>query len=354
MAVTKSTYQPVDGHAQPGRLPGGRRRCGCARATRGILAVATVVLAALALTARGARAADITIVLSGQASPYVKAEAELRARLVKLGHTTRTIEIGELVKKPDPGRGSGAAFVAVGTPAAAWLKANLPAQTPLVYCMTSDTEAPAPATGRMMAGVSTNVPLSVQFGLIAEALPRAATIGVLYRSDNEKSARMLADATASLPKGWKIHAVAVDKHESVAKAIDALLAGGADVVWTAPDSSVYDVATVRSLLLAAIRSRTPVFGFSPAFVRAGALLGVGIEPARQGRQAAAIVDLLVKAAAAASSGATTQPRPEQLCPDPEFQLAVNLIVARELSITLPKSLVSRAVHVFDAEDEVKE
>jgi ABC-type uncharacterized transport system substrate-binding protein len=146
----------------------------------------------------------------------------------------------------------------------------------------------------------------------------------------------------------------VDKHESVAKAIDALLAGGVDVVWTAPDSSVYDVATVRSLLLEAIRSHTPVFGFSPAFVRAGALLGVGIEPAHQGRQAAAIVDLLLKAAAAASSGATTQPRPEQLCPDPEFQLAVNLIVARELSITLPKSLVTRAVHVFDAQDDVKE
>jgi len=348
------TYQPVDGHPQPGRLPDGRRRCGCARATRGILAVATAALAALALTASGARAAEVTIVLSSKAGPYVKAEEELRARLVGLGHTTRTIEIGELAKKPEPGRGSGAMFVAVGTPAATWLKANLPAQTPLVYCMTLDAEAPAPATGRKVAGVSTHVPLSVQFGLIAEALPRATTIGLLYRSDNENSARMLADATASLPKSWKLQAIAVDKHESVAKAIGVLLDSGVDVVWTAPDSSVYDVATVRSLLLAAIRSHTPVFGFSPAFVRAGALLGVGIDPAHQGRQAAGIVDLLLKTAAATSSGATTQPRPEQLCPAPEFQLAVNLIVARELSITLPKSLVSRAVHVFDAVDEVKE
>lgn len=353
MAVIVPTYQPVDGRPRPRRLPGGRWRPGYARAARGILAVATVVLAALALTARDARAADITIVLSSQAGPYVKAEAELKARLVGLGHTTRTIEIGELVKKPDPGGGSGAMFVGVGTPATAWLKANLPAQTPLVYCMTSDAKAPATVTGRRMAGVSINVPLSAQFALIAEALPRATTIGVLYRSDNENSARMLAGAKAELPKSWKIQAVAVDKHESVAKAIDTLLTGAVDVVWTAPDSSVYNVATVRSLLLAAIRSRTPVFGFSPAFVRAGALLGVGIEPARQGRQAAAVVDLLLKAAGATSSGATTQPRPEQLCPDPEFELAVNLIVARELSITLPKSLVSRAVHVFDAEDEVK-
>lgn len=347
------TYQRVERRPRPGRLPGGRRRLGYARATCGITVVATVVLAALALTARDARAADVTIVLSSQASPYVKAETELKTRLVGLGQTTRTIDIGELVKKPDPGRSSGAMFVAVGTPATVWLQANLPAQTPLVYCMTSDARTPAKVTGRKIAGVSTNVPLGVQFGLIAEALPRATTIGLLYRSDNQNSARMLAEAKAKLPKGLKLHAVAVDKHESVAKAIDALLAGAVDAVWTAPDSSVYDMATVRSLLLAAIRSRTPVFGFSPAFVRAGALLGVGIEPAHQGRQAAGIVDLLLKATPATSSGATTQPRPEQLCPAPEFELAVNLIVARELSITLPKSLVSRAVHVFDAKDEGK-
>jgi len=320
------------------------------RTSRGMLAVATVVLAALALTARGARAADITIVLSSQAGPYVKAEAELKARLAGLGHTTRTIELSKGIKKSDIGR-SGVTFVGVGTPAVVWLDANLPAQKSLVYCMTSGgTHAPAPARGGRRVGVSTDVPLRVQFGLIAEAMPRATTIGVLYRSDNKKSASILAHAKADLPKNWKIHAVAVDKYESVAKAIDSLLAGGVDVVWTAPDSSVYNVATVRSLLLAGIRSRTPVFGFSPAFVRAGALLGVGINPVHQGRQAATIVDRLVKAGAGTSPGSTTQPSPDQLCQDPEFQLAVNLIVARKLSLKLPKSLVTRAVHVFGAEE----
>ena len=40
------------------------------------------------------------------------------------------------------------------------------------------------------------------------------------------------------------------------------------------DAAAYDAATVRSLLLASIRRKTPVFGYSPALVRAGALLGV--------------------------------------------------------------------------------
>ncbi|MCP4592750.1 MAG: hypothetical protein GY842_18600 [bacterium] len=349
--------QPDDGRSRRGHLTGIRRRPGYARVTHAILTLAALVAAALTLTARGALAEEITIALSSKAAPYVEAANELKNQLVGAGHTIRTVEIGKATKKSDLKGDSDAMFVAVGTPATTWLKANLPAQSPLVYCMTTDIEkvakTGAPTAKRKIAGVSTKVPLKVQFGLIAEALPRATTIGVLYRSDKSKSVSLLADVKANLREGWKLHAVAVDKHKSVAKAIDALLAGDVDVVWTAPDSSVYNVATVRSLLLTAIRSRTPVFGFSRGFVRAGALLGVGIKPAHQGRQAAALVELLLKSAGATSPSATSQPRSKQLYPDPEFQLAVNLIVARKLSLTLPKSLISRAVHVFGSEEEGK-
>ena len=327
-----------------------RRRFRHARGIRGILAVAASSLLALAIPAR---AADVTIVLSGKATPYVKAEKELKARLVKLGHTTRTVELGKLAdEKEFPRGGSDDVFVAVGTPATVWLKANLSVKTPLVYCMTSETFAST--SGRKIAGVGTSVPVGRQLALIAEALPQAKRVGVLYRSESKKSLSMLAGVRNNLPQGWKLNAVALDKHESVAKAIDALLAEGTDVVWTTADSAVYDVATVRSLLLAAIRSRTPVFGFSPAFVRAGALLGVGICPARQGRQAAGLVDPLLKAVKTTSSAATQpESRKQELTPEPEYQLAVNLVVARRLSITLPKNLIDRAVHVFGGDEEEK-
>ena len=46
---------------------------------------------------------------------------------------------------------------------------------------------------------------------------------------------------------------------------------------------------MRTLLLAGIRKKIPVWGFSTAFVRAGALIGVGVEPRSQGAQAAEIL-----------------------------------------------------------------
>ena len=45
-----------------------------------------------------------------------------------------------------------------------------------------------------------------------------------------------------------------------------------------------------------LRTNVPVFGFSPAFVRAGALVGVGVDPAAQGQQAATLTAVTVVAA----------------------------------------------------------
>lgn len=351
MALTSNAIQPVDGHDRPGGASADRRGLVRAR-TPGRAFAAAAMLVTMAAGADGARAAEVTVVVSSKASPYAKAEKELRARLAKLGHNARTVELAELAKSKPARPGDSDVYVAVGTPATAWLKTHLPGRAPLVYCMTSEAEAPVQDNGRKLAGVSTRVPLHSQFGLIAEALPKATKMGVLYHSDNKNSVSILEGVKVGLPKSWQLHAVAVDKHESPAKAIAALLSQGVDVVWTAPDSSVYGVATVRSLLLAAIRSRTPVFGFSPAFVRAGALLGVGIDPTRQGRQAAGLVDPLLKAAKE-TSAATTRPKPESLTAEPEFEIAVNLVVARALSITLPKGLVDRAAHVIGAEGEVE-
>jgi ABC-type uncharacterized transport system substrate-binding protein len=261
--------------------------------------------------------------------------------------------LDETPKVPDLSARGDDAFIAVGTRAAALLHAKLDAATPLVYCMVSDPETLGLAEGRQTFGVSTNVPLAAQFQLIAEALPAAKAVGLLYRSEGEKSARLLKSVKESLPKGMRLEAVAVDKHESVAKAIEALLAQEVDVVWTSPDATVYDVATVRSLLLTSIRKNTPVFGFSPAFVRAGALLGVGIDPRSQGKQAAGIVHQVLQRKTPATQSAKPLTR-EQCFPQAEFQIAVNLIVARKLSIALPKALVQRATQVFDEKKSAEE
>lgn len=283
------------------------------------------------------------LVLSADAEPYRRAEAAFRRSWDGGADTAMLSEL----------RGRGAAaiassghaiFVAVGTEAAAWLRAALPEGASMVYCMVADPDGAGLTGPPRIHGVSTAVSLDAQLSLLSETLPRARTIGALYRSDRDHSRRQIEALSDALPPGWRVEAVAIDAHASVSAAIDEMLSRGVDVVWTAPDSAVYDVNTIRGLLLASLRRNVPVFGFSAAFVRAGALVGIGVDSATQGKQAAEIAGRL------RGSPAHRQQTPASESPiylEPEFEVAVNLVVAERLSVSIPRRVVDRATHVFD-------
>ena len=300
-----------------------------------------IILVALALLTRSAAAAEVVIVKSSEAEPYTQAEEGLKSVLTEQHHATRTVLLAEInAKGVQAVIRAPAAVVAVGTPAAALLQKKLPPTIPLAYCMVPNPVGIGLTAGRAATGVTTDVSLPVQFQMISEGLPKARNIGMLYRSDNQEGPRLLKMMETSLPAGWRLEAVAVNDHPSVAAAIEALTHKKIDLIWTAADASVYDSAAVRALLLAALRNKIPVWGFSPAFVRAGAILGVGVDPRAQGAQAAAIaLKLLLNPQASLE----TVHSPESC------QLAVNLVVAEQLGIELPEGLVRRAQFVFKGE-----
>jgi putative ABC transport system substrate-binding protein len=62
------------------------------------------------------------------------------------------------------------------------------------------------------------------------------------------------------------------------------LKGKADVLIAEPDTELYNSATVKPLVLASLEARLPIVGFSPGFVRAGALVGVYPDFRELGRQ----------------------------------------------------------------------
>jgi ABC-type uncharacterized transport system substrate-binding protein len=299
------------------------------------------------LSAADASARTITIVLSSGATPYRHAESGLRSALHQRGHKTRSALLKDLVNEVGLKASDTDAVVAVGTEAAVQLHADLRASALLTYCMVSDAEAAGLTYDRPAWGVSVNVPLASQFALISEALPKARCVGMLYRSDRATSRKLFMAAKGSMPAGWRLEGVAINMHESEAAAIGELLRRNVDVVWTAPDASVYRAATVRSLLLGAMRRGVPVFGFSRAFVRAGALLGVAIDPEEQGRHTAELTDRLLRRGPESEPKASEEgdPAPQRVH-DPRFDLAVNLIVAEKLSIRLPETLVKRARYTF--------
>ena len=290
-----------------------------------------------------ARAGEIVIVLSSDAAPYAQAQAGLNKQFAEQKRETRTVALPDVSKKGlDATIGTRADLVvAVGTSASVWLHTQLPPATLLVYCMVADPAAAGLAGGRVSYGVSTDIPVKSQLGLIAEALPKARSLGILYRSNTPEGQRQLKSLQEILPKDWQIKPVALDKYGSIADAVDSLMKQHVDVVWTTADPTVYDTASVRALLLASLRTNTPVFGYSAAFVKAGALIGIGVDSEAQGRQAATLALGLLK-------GASDNKTPLVNPPD-NFQIAVNLIVASQIGVQLPPNLVQRATYTYKEE-----
>ncbi len=286
-----------------------------------------------------AQAVDkVLLVLSSDAVPYREAAAALKSSLAKdnfksaivLSEDIASQSFEVLQKQYSP-----VMWVAIGSRAAAHVNKLLPPSKPLVYCMVVDPQKVGidPLRGQV-AGVSVVKSVPEQFAIIQTAIPTLDSIAMLYRSSSQQSMQTLNDVQKQLPKGWKLEAVDIDAMKSQAAAIQELFERKSDLVWTTADSSVYNRAVVKSLLLASLRNGTPVFGFSGSFVKAGALLGLDANPVTQGKFAASLVKRCL--------GLTT----ERVCLLASgVTLSVNLVVADRLGITLSDELLARATVV---------
>ncbi len=278
---------------------------------------------------------NVSLVLSSDADPYKQAAEALQSSLSgKSIHTSvHLLETFSETSSPALAVAKIAqVWVAIGSRAASHLNTILPETTSLVYCMVADPEKIGLDPGRRnVAGVALTKPLREQFAMIRMALPKLHSIGLLYRSSSVKSLQTLADVKKKLPPTWRLEAVDVDTIDSMAGAIQELFSHDIGMVWTMADAAIYNRATVKSLLLASLRNKIPVFGFSGSFVKAGALLGLEADPTLQGQYAASLVldDLGVNSqdTRVLSAGVT---------------LAVNMVVADRLKISLPDELLQHA------------
>jgi ABC-type uncharacterized transport system substrate-binding protein len=271
----------------------------------------------------------ILVVLSGGEAPYLQAKEAIEQLLASEGCEVSAVQNDTITKPPTNYDG----YIGVGTKAAANLQGKVPSSKPLVYCMVAN---PAAAGLEDMSGVSTDVSLRAQFELIGKALPRARTLGALCHPESVIGPD---EIQAAAPENWRIETVMVTECDSTADAIAQLMGRNVDVVWTAADSRVYTAAAVRSLLLESLRRKVPVFGFSASFVRAGALIGTGINPADQGRQAGELISRML------SGNSTSGESPQSI--EPEYEIAVNKIVAESLSVSIPDDVMRRADVVFE-------
>lgn len=274
-----------------------------------------------------ANAATVVIVASERSAGYTDAAGALVSELERGGMARADIAF---LSGPE------SASVAVAVEAAPRLFVTLGADA-LKQVLTRDVRVPVLAaliprssvervrkeSGNKAATVTAlylDQPFGRQLDLLGLALPAAKRIGVLWGTESVQQQPMLLPALNA--RGLSLVSGSVALNGSLFGGLKAVL-DDADVLLAIADPQVFNSATISSILLTTYRARTPVLAFSPAYVKAGALLSLHTTPAQVGLQAATMVRSLLQ------GGALPPPQYPT-----DFSVGVNEHVARSLGLTL--------------------
>ena len=284
-------------------------------------------LVAYLLSLSQAKAAEgITIVLSEEGGAHAQVANQLRAALGD-GTTARPAirEVPLSALKPgdplptDPGQ----LWVAVGTGAMQALAKKNPPQAILnVLVPRAAFEKIAKQGGRFSdhrrySAIFLDQPWGRQFALIRLALPKLNRVGILLGPDSADLGPVLRSAAKMA--GLTAVTAQADNETDLLPALKKLLEE-CDALLAVPDPLLYNRNTAQTILLTTYRHRVPLFGFSPSYVKAGALAAVYSLPEQIGKQAAEAVRQF------------TEQRPPQPQAPRYFSVGVNQQVARSLEL----------------------
>lgn len=171
-----------------------------------------------------------------------------------------------------------------------------------------------------LSAVFLDQPHRRQLELVRLALPDARRVGVLWGPESEAQKTLLAASMAA--HDLEIKSETMGQSGTAFPGLRELLSS-VDVLLAVPDSTVFNSATLPSILLSAYRARIPVAAFSQNYVKAGALWSLHSTPAQNGAQLGALGRLVLQ------GGAVPPPQLAQ-----EFTVTVNDHVARSLGLAL--------------------
>ena len=263
--------------------------------------------------------ARVLVVTSAQSGAYAETVAAIRAALGPAAAEVVAVDWEALSGEALHTR---KIIVTVGTQAAQAVTDRSP-RAPVLHTLlphqTWERLAPQSATGRATA-IFLDQPVERQLALVAEALPEWRRLALIASPRSEPLAAQLAAGAET--RRWQVMLEYVASDRDLYPALQRVLAAPA-VLLALPDSTVFNSYTIQNVLLTAYRHHSPVIGFSPAYVRAGALLALYSTPSQIGEQAASVIRTVLQGGA---------------LPPPEwprrFEIGINQNVARSLGINL--------------------
>lgn len=265
-----------------------------------------------------AESLQVTVVLSENSGAYLEFSDALRENLLKRNITPLVVE------QPDGAIPHSGLVVGVGMKAAAAIAAsNAPAVLNVLVPKSGHEKLlrdfPRRANSKTYSAIFLDQPIERQIGLIVAALPDWQRVGVMYVTPPGELAQLGREMKNY---GLVLHEQAISSAFPLNAALQGLLKES-QVLLALPDAEVYNSSTIRNILLTAYRSGVPLIGFSPGYVKAGALCALYTTP---GQFAAQSAGLIRKFGYTQTLPAARSPR--------EFEVSVNEQVARSLGLQI--------------------
>lgn len=202
-------------------------------------------------------------------------------------------------------------IVPIATPAAMIMQnATEDNQIPVVFSAVSDPVGAGlvesmEAPGSNITGTSDALNTEAIMDLIVAANPEIKKIGLLYSKSEDSSKTPVEAAKAyCADKGIEVVEKTGTTNDEVSLAADALIAGGAEAVFTPTDNTV--MTAELAIYEKFIEAGVPHYGGADSFALNGAFLGYGVNYEELGTATAdMLVDVLVNGAEPASMAVVT-------------------------------------------------
>jgi putative ABC transport system substrate-binding protein len=185
----------------------------------------------------------------------------------------------------------------------------------------------------LVTAVYLDQPLARQVELLRLALPNAQRVGVIWGPESI----VRRPSLSAILRAQNLQEVAgiVAEGEPLQLALKTVLTNS-EVLLAMADPNVFNATTVSNILLATYRAGIPVMAFSPAYVRAGALLALYSTPEQVGQQAGALARTILLGGSV----------PVAQYPF-DYSVEVNENVARSLGLRLDQATLLRQLRQLE-------
>ncbi len=193
--------------------------------------------------------------------------------------------------------------------------------------------------GGNVSGVSDLVPTELQINLVKDVVPGLKTLGLLYGSSQD-SARATVNSIKSIAPqmGFNVIEAPAMGVNNVASAAQSLV-GRVDAIFVPNDTIVY--AAFETVVKVAQEARVPLFSAERRSVQRGSIGTVGFDVVQLGMETADMVDKVLQGTKPGDLDVVyMKDTPNGI------GLYLNKTSAEKMGVTLPKSVLDRAVTIF--------